>query len=222
MDQPLILIIDDSQTIRKLVECHLSQAGYRVAMAADAEQGLELARTHAAAVDPPGPPIARDDRRRGLPEVAGRRVHGEDPGRHQLGVAESGLRKVHRVSQRRRSDPQAVHARAAQERSGQRPSNGCDGRAGATHRLRHARGGRRGPRRPAGGDDRVIPAALRARFPEQSPADRPADTGSWQGSAALRARAAAGSRRCTRRRFARTGWRASSRPSFPISVRSWR
>ena len=45
MDSPLILIIDDSQTIRKLVECHLSQAGYRVAMAADAEHGLELART---------------------------------------------------------------------------------------------------------------------------------------------------------------------------------
>jgi CheY-like chemotaxis protein len=45
MDNPLILIIDDSQTIRKLVECHLSQAGYRVATAADAEQGLELAQT---------------------------------------------------------------------------------------------------------------------------------------------------------------------------------
>jgi CheY-like chemotaxis protein len=45
MDQPLILVIDDSQTIRKLVECHLSQAGYRIAMAADAEQGLELARS---------------------------------------------------------------------------------------------------------------------------------------------------------------------------------
>jgi DNA-binding response OmpR family regulator len=45
MDQPLVLIIDDSQTIRKLVECHLSQAGYQVVMAADAEQGLKLART---------------------------------------------------------------------------------------------------------------------------------------------------------------------------------
>jgi CheY-like chemotaxis protein len=45
MDQPLILVIDDSQTIRKLVECHLSQAGYEVAMAADAERGLELARS---------------------------------------------------------------------------------------------------------------------------------------------------------------------------------
>jgi CheY-like chemotaxis protein len=45
MDQPLILVIDDSQTIRKLVECHLSQAGYRIAMAADAEYGLEQART---------------------------------------------------------------------------------------------------------------------------------------------------------------------------------
>ncbi len=44
MDKPLILVVNDSQTIRKLVECHLSQAGYRVAMAADAEHGLELAR----------------------------------------------------------------------------------------------------------------------------------------------------------------------------------
>jgi DNA-binding response OmpR family regulator len=45
IDRPLILVIDDSQTIRKLVECHLSQAGYQVALAADAEHGLELART---------------------------------------------------------------------------------------------------------------------------------------------------------------------------------
>lgn len=42
---PLILLIDDSPTIRKMVECHLSQAGYRVALAADAERGLELAAT---------------------------------------------------------------------------------------------------------------------------------------------------------------------------------
>src|SRR5208337_4796744 len=41
----LIPVIDDSQTIRKMVECHLSQAGYRVALAADAEQGLQMART---------------------------------------------------------------------------------------------------------------------------------------------------------------------------------
>src|SRR3954470_4738710 len=45
MENPLILVIDDSPTIRKMVECHLSQAGYRVAMAADAERGLEMART---------------------------------------------------------------------------------------------------------------------------------------------------------------------------------
>jgi DNA-binding response OmpR family regulator len=44
MHKPLILIIDDSHTIRKMVECHLSQAGYHVAMAVDAEQGLEMAR----------------------------------------------------------------------------------------------------------------------------------------------------------------------------------
>jgi len=45
MESALILVIDDSPTIRKMVECHLSQAGYRVALAPDAEQGLELART---------------------------------------------------------------------------------------------------------------------------------------------------------------------------------
>jgi CheY-like chemotaxis protein len=45
MDKPLILVIDDSQTIRKMVESHLSQAGYRVAMAMDADHGLSLARS---------------------------------------------------------------------------------------------------------------------------------------------------------------------------------
>lgn len=39
----LVLVIDDSVTIRKMVECHLSQAGYRVALAPDAERGLEMA-----------------------------------------------------------------------------------------------------------------------------------------------------------------------------------
>jgi CheY-like chemotaxis protein len=43
MENPLILVIDDSLTIRKMVECHLSQAGYRVAMAPTAEEGIELA-----------------------------------------------------------------------------------------------------------------------------------------------------------------------------------
>ncbi len=43
MESPLILVIDDSPTIRKMVECHLSQAGYRVAIAQDAETGLEMA-----------------------------------------------------------------------------------------------------------------------------------------------------------------------------------
>lgn len=44
-ENPQILVIDDSPTIRKLVDCHLSQAGYRVAAAPDAERGLEMART---------------------------------------------------------------------------------------------------------------------------------------------------------------------------------
>lgn len=45
MDSPLILVIDDSPTIRKMVECHLSQAGYRVAIAHDAESGIVAARS---------------------------------------------------------------------------------------------------------------------------------------------------------------------------------
>src|SRR5262245_32072805 len=45
MESPLILVIDDSPTIRKMVECHLSQAGYRVAIATDAESGLETAES---------------------------------------------------------------------------------------------------------------------------------------------------------------------------------
>ncbi|MBX6312623.1 MAG: response regulator [Isosphaeraceae bacterium] len=44
MESPLILVIDDSPTIRKMVECHLSQAGYRVATASEAEAGLVAAR----------------------------------------------------------------------------------------------------------------------------------------------------------------------------------
>jgi CheY-like chemotaxis protein len=43
MENPLILVIDDSQTIRKMVECHLSQSGYRVIMAPSAEEGLAQA-----------------------------------------------------------------------------------------------------------------------------------------------------------------------------------
>ncbi len=43
MDSPLILVIDDSPTIHKLVECHLSQAGYRVALAPNADVGIERA-----------------------------------------------------------------------------------------------------------------------------------------------------------------------------------
>ncbi|MGE3821014.1 MAG: PleD family two-component system response regulator, partial [Isosphaeraceae bacterium] len=43
MQSPLILVIDDSPTIRKMVECHLLQAGYRVEMATDADQGVAMA-----------------------------------------------------------------------------------------------------------------------------------------------------------------------------------
>ncbi|MEZ6138494.1 MAG: response regulator [Pirellulaceae bacterium] len=43
MSQQTILVIDDSATIRKLVDRHLSSAGYRVVLAPSAEEGLELA-----------------------------------------------------------------------------------------------------------------------------------------------------------------------------------
>src|SRR6476659_1715449 len=45
MQSPLILVIDDSLTARKMVEFHLTQSGYRVVTAADAERGLDLAAT---------------------------------------------------------------------------------------------------------------------------------------------------------------------------------
>lgn len=43
MSTQTVLVIDDSSTIRKMVDSHLSQAGYRVVLAPTAEQGLELA-----------------------------------------------------------------------------------------------------------------------------------------------------------------------------------
>lgn len=43
MSQHTVLVIDDSATIRKLVDRHLSAAGYRVVLAANAEEGLKLA-----------------------------------------------------------------------------------------------------------------------------------------------------------------------------------
>jgi len=43
MSQTTILVIDDSATIRRLVDTHLSQAGYRVILGPTAEEGLRLA-----------------------------------------------------------------------------------------------------------------------------------------------------------------------------------
>mgnify|MGYP006360652099 FL=1 len=43
MSQHTVLVIDDSATIRKLVDRHLSAIGYRVVLAANAEEGLQLA-----------------------------------------------------------------------------------------------------------------------------------------------------------------------------------
>src|SRR2546425_1024894 len=43
MSQTTILVIDDSATIRRLVDSHLSQVGYRVVLAAGAEEALARA-----------------------------------------------------------------------------------------------------------------------------------------------------------------------------------
>lgn len=43
MTQQTVLVIDDSATIRRLVDTHLSQAGYRVVLAPTAEEGVQLA-----------------------------------------------------------------------------------------------------------------------------------------------------------------------------------
>jgi CheY-like chemotaxis protein len=43
MSESTVLVIDDSATIRKLVDTHLSPAGYRVVLAPNAEEGLRLA-----------------------------------------------------------------------------------------------------------------------------------------------------------------------------------
>ncbi|MFQ5730751.1 MAG: response regulator [Planctomycetaceae bacterium] len=43
MSQTTILVIDDSATIRRLVDTHLSQAGYNVVLAATAEEGVQFA-----------------------------------------------------------------------------------------------------------------------------------------------------------------------------------
>ncbi|MCA9125780.1 MAG: response regulator [Planctomycetales bacterium] len=43
MNQKTVLVIDDSATIRKLVDRHLGSAGYRVVLAPNAEEGLQLA-----------------------------------------------------------------------------------------------------------------------------------------------------------------------------------
>jgi len=42
MSETTVLVIDDSATIRRLVDTHLSQAGYHVALAPNAEEGLQL------------------------------------------------------------------------------------------------------------------------------------------------------------------------------------
>ena len=136
-------MIDDSPTIRKMVECHLSQAGYRVALAVDAESGLRRPATvqpNLILLDHQLPGTTGD-------EVCKLLLDDEATARIPVvlssAMREPGVRALHRVPERRRSDPQALHARVAQERRGQRPADGRAGRPGAADRLRRC------PRRSA-------------------------------------------------------------------------
>ncbi|MFK7818566.1 MAG: response regulator [Planctomycetaceae bacterium] len=45
MSETTILVIDDSATIRKMVDTHLSREGYRVVLAPTAEEGIEFAQS---------------------------------------------------------------------------------------------------------------------------------------------------------------------------------
>ncbi|MEA3465974.1 MAG: response regulator [Thermodesulfobacteriota bacterium] len=49
-DKTTILVVDDSPTVRRLVELVLTQRGYDVISAEDGEQGLEMARKHVPSV----------------------------------------------------------------------------------------------------------------------------------------------------------------------------
>ena len=49
-DKKMILVVDDSPTVRRLVELVLTQNGYEVLSAEDGEKGLEMARQHLPAV----------------------------------------------------------------------------------------------------------------------------------------------------------------------------
>ena len=186
MDQPLILVIDDSQTIRKLVECHLSQAGYRVAMAADAEHGLELARTlqpQLILLDHQLPGTTGD-------EVCRKLLDDEATARIPV-VISSAMRN--RAYAQYTEFPNVVDqipkpftpellksgvANALQTGAmvvqAQRTGCAMPEAVGEVHdALLEGKTG-------------VVPAAGAPRFPEQSSADRPADRGSRQGPGAVR------------------------------------
>ena len=223
MESPLILVIDDSPTIRKMVECHLSQAGYRVAMAPDAERGLETGRTirpDLILLDHQLPGTTGDQVCRRLLE---READRADPGRHQLGDAEPGLRRstpsspTSSTRSPSRSRPSCSRAawpmRSRRGRwSSQAQRTGC----AVPEAVGEVR--RRGP----GREHRGLPAPAGARLPEQRPAARPALTlEHGQGPGPVRAWPGAGSRRSSRRRSSPTGSPLRSRPSWPTSPRCW-
>ena len=141
MDQPLILVVDDSQTIRKLVECHLSQAGYRVAMAADAEHGLELARALQ-------PQLLLLDHQ--LPGTTGDEVCRrllEDEATARIPVVISSAMRNRAYAQYTEYPnvidqiPKPFTPELLKSGVANALQTGADGGAGATHRLRRTRGG---------------------------------------------------------------------------------
>ena len=221
MESPLILVIDDSPTILKMVECHLSQAGYRVATAPNAEAGVaaaEAIRPDLILLDHQLPGTTGDEVCRRLLEseaTATIPVVISSAMRNRAFAAYTELPNV--VDQ----IPKPFTPDLLKTGVANALQVGRDGRPGAADRLRHARGRRRGAGGDARGADRGLPAAGGARLPEQRPVRRPADARAGARTASASPSPAAGSRRSTRRRSARTGCSTCCPPSSPSWPRCW-
>ncbi len=142
MTDKTILVIDDSATIRKLVDTHLSPAGYRVVLAPNAEDGLKLAaevRPDLILLDHQLPGTTGYEVCCKLVEVA--RVATDSRG-GQLDPSQEGVRRVHRLGQRGRHVAQAIYRRIAAHDRRQRARNRRDDRFLTISRDRGSRGDR--------------------------------------------------------------------------------
>ena len=181
-------------------------------------------RRRSARPDPARPPASRDHRRRGLPPAPGVRSR-----RRRIPVVISSAMRnrafaqLHRVPQRRRPDPQAVHARAAQERRRQRARR--PGRMVVqAQRTGCAMPEAVGEEHDATleGSTEVFPLRAVLDFLNNGQAERPADARDGQGPAPVRPGRRAGPGGLLARPSPPTGSAGSCPTSWPTSPRCWR